>query len=115
MAYSEDIYGDNIHCFKFHEFVLSDDQTLFIPVKKCIEQATISDTGKFRHLVGDTYSFLSTSEIKRLRNHSTQTQMYFDAAVSHNHSRLYGPDISAQLTQLIASLWAGGVDKGSGS
>lgn len=115
LTYSEDIYNENIHCFKLYEFVLSDDQRIFIPVKKCIEQAAVSDTGRFRHLVGDSYDFLSESEVKRLRNHSVQTQFYFDAVVSHNHSRLHGPEISAKLTQLIASLWAGGVAKGSGS
>lgn len=43
----------NIHEYALHEFVLSDSQTVFIPVKDCLSNAMESAEEEFRHVVSD--------------------------------------------------------------
>jgi len=108
---SVDAYGENIHRYRLHEFILSDDETVFIPIAKCLNRAIISDSGEFQHIVSEeihTYDLLSVSEEKRLSRHSPLVADYMKAIDAYNIMRLHGNDIISQLKLLVNDLRAGG-------
>jgi ankyrin repeat protein len=114
---SEDIYGENIHCFSLNEFILSDQERVFIPIAQCLHQASISDEGILRHLVLlNEYNpeLLSFDEVKRLREHSKQSNEFYKAIVDLNQRRVFGDEIGSKLRQLAIGLRGGGA-RGAGS
>ena len=73
---SMDIYQDNIHNLALHQFILTDDQAIFIPIEDCLNLFSESDHGALTHTVtaqdGDgTYNQLSQAETQRVIHHST--------------------------------------------
>ena len=53
---SFDTAGNNIHRYALHQFVLSDDKTVFIPIVPCLECAHASDDGILKQVVAqDAY------------------------------------------------------------
>ena len=114
---SEDVYGGNIHSLQLHEFVLSDKERVFIPLVPCLHQASISDAGQLRHIVGidEQYPELTTSEIERVSMHSKQATELHQSILALNKQRLLGEDIGAKLSQLVMTLRSGGVNRGSGA
>ena len=46
-----DAVGDNIHNLKLHQFVLSDDQSLYIPIESCLNNAEASQNIQLKHMV----------------------------------------------------------------
>jgi ankyrin repeat protein len=111
LAKSEDIYGENIHCFGLNEFVLSDQERVFIPVAECLHQASISDEGRLRHLVlidENNPELLSPDEIKRVTEHSKQAKELYTNIHLLNRQRLFGDEIGSKLRQLANALRKGG-------
>ncbi|MDR3442051.1 MAG: ankyrin repeat domain-containing protein [Legionella sp.] len=113
---TEDVYGENIHSIGLHEFVLSDNECVFIPLAQCVHQASISDEGLLRQVVAidGNYPKLTPSEIERVTQHSKQAKELYDAIIALNKQRLLGDDIGAQLNQLANALRGGG-SHGTGS
>ncbi len=107
----ETVYLDNIHQFNLHEFVLSDDEQLFIPIVECLNHAIESDTGEFTHIVStsDRYPKLSSSELNRVINHSNKVIDYYKTIDSFNQKRLHDSTFGAQLAKLANALRAGGL------
>jgi hypothetical protein len=113
---SEDVYGNNIHSLGLHEFVLSDNARVFIPLAQCLYQASVSDEGQLRQIVAidGRYPELTPSEIERVSHHSKQASEIYQAVIAYNQQRLLGDDIGAKLSQLAKALRSGGAH-GSGS
>ena len=113
---SEDVYGENIHSLQLHEFVLSDKERVFIPLAACLHQASISDAGQLRHIVGidGRYPELTSSEIEHIYKHSKQANELYQSILALNKQRVLGDDIGAKLSQLVVALRSGGVNRGSG-
>ncbi|MBN9231154.1 MAG: hypothetical protein BGO90_07740 [Legionella sp. 40-6] len=114
---TEDVYGNNIHSLGLHEFVLSDNARVFIPLAQCLHQAYVSDEGQLRQTVAidERYPELTSTEIKRVSNHSKQAGRFYQAVVTYNKKRLLGDDdddIGAKLSQLVLALNNGGVHGG---
>ncbi len=111
-----DIYGNSINDLGLHEFILSNNELVFIPIIGCLEQASISEEGNLRHLVkiDDVYPELTCNEIDRVSCHSTQAAELYQAVIALNTTRLHGSDIGAKLSQLARRLRGGGAG-GSGS
>jgi ankyrin repeat protein len=112
-----DVYGNNIHTLGLHEFVLSDNARVLIPLALCLHQAFVSATGQLRQIVaidGD-YPYLTLSEIERVSHHSIQAHEFYQAVVEYNQQRLLGDDIGAKLSQLVVALRNGGSHSGRGS
>ena len=115
-------YGENIHSFRFHEFILSNNELKFIPVVQCLDEASKSDDGQLKHMVGDKvkhivmgkeemlaiYPNLSPGEAERVSNHSEQANELYQAVVALNKQRIFGEDFSGKLHQLAVALWEGG-------
>ena len=108
---SKDIYGSNIHHLRLHQFILSDDGHLFIPIEACLYLASLSDEGELRHQVSesDVYPTLSMAEVERISGHSTQVTAYYNAIEKYNAKRLRGEDLGPQLHRLKRALLDGGV------
>ncbi|MDP1603156.1 MAG: ankyrin repeat domain-containing protein [Legionella sp.] len=106
----QDIYEQNIHHWQLHEFILSDDDELFIPLDKCLQNALVSDTGEILHVVSkdNHYPALSAFEIERVSSHSVALKKYYNALMKFNTHRLVGNDFGAHLTRLNTALIAGG-------
>ncbi|CEG56119.1 ankyrin repeat domain-containing protein [Legionella fallonii] len=111
----ETVYYDNIHQLKLHEFVLSDDEQIFIPIEECLNYAIESNSGELTHLVSttDRYPKLSPSELDRVIHHFPQVANYYKVIDSFNQKRLHDSNFGAQLAKLTSALRAGGVH-GSG-
>lgn len=112
---SADVYGENIHHFGLNEFILSDDQKVFIPIEKCLAHAIISDESDFQHMVSEdieTYDLLSYNEEKRLSNHSVLVADYMKSIQAYNILRFHSQEIIGQLNRLVVDLRAGGEKKG---
>jgi hypothetical protein len=105
-----DVYGSNIRDFKLHEFVLSDQERVFIPVTDCLHSASVSDDGIFKHVVtiDGGNPELTANELQRVRNHSTEANQLYKAIVHLNAQRLWGDSLPAKLTQLARQLRQGG-------
>lgn len=106
----EDIFTQNIHSLRLHEFILSDDAARFIPLAKCLNAAFESSDGLYRHIanINDTYPALTISERSRLAGHSTLVRNYLQAIDNYNHVRFSGYNFGSQLTKLIKALKEGG-------
>lgn len=106
-----DVYGNNIHSLGLHEFILSENERVFIPIAQCLQQASQSDEGQLRHLmsIDDKYPELNKKEIKSLCEHSTQADKLCKAVMTLNQQRLWGDDLGAKLGQLASALRAGSV------
>lgn len=112
---SEDIYGENIHRLGLNEFLISDDQKIFIPIAKCLAHAIVSDEGEFQHVVSEdrqTFNLLSSSEESRLSHHSVLVTDYVKSIQAYNILRFHRQEITGQLNRLIIDLRAGGEKKG---
>ncbi len=48
---SRDAFGTNIHNFALHQFVLSDDQSRFIPITTCLDNAVNAKDSALKHTV----------------------------------------------------------------
>lgn len=109
----QDINGENIHSLGLHEFALSDNERIYIPLSACLQQACVSDAGQFRHIVtlDDEFPLLTDDEITRIASHSQQANDWYHAAIAFNHQRLLCDTIGAKLSQLALALRAGGVLK----
>ena len=117
---SEDIYGENIHSLGLHEFVLSDNERVFIPLAQCLHQASLSDEGQLRQMVAidEELPELTSSEVARVSNHSKQAGDFYQSIIAFNKQRLLADDIGAKLSQLANGLRGGGAHRrghGSGS
>ena len=113
---TEDIYGENIHSLGLHEFVLSDNERVFIPLAQCLHQASVSDEGQLRQVVAidGKYPELTSSEVERVSHHSKQAGEFYQSIIALNKQRLLADDIGAKLSQLAKELRSGGAH-GSGS
>lgn len=114
---SEDIYGNNIHTLGLHEFVLSDNARVFIPLAQCLHQASVSDEGWLRQTVAidGRYPELTSTEIERVSKHSKQATELYQAVIAFNKQRLLGDDIGGKLSQLVVALRSGGSHSARGS
>lgn len=114
LTVSADAYGSNIHQLTLHQFILSDDERLYIPIESCLERAFISDTGVLGHMVseGADFPLLSATETARLTHHSILVEDYYQAIVAYNQQRIHGGGLGAQLQRLRNSLVAGGSHQG---
>jgi len=110
-----DISSTNIHNFKLHQVVLSDNERVFIPLMGCLNDAVVSDRGDLRHLISEdgTYDFppLTQSELQRITSHSTPVNNYFQAISAYNGKRVYGAGLGANVQRLIIALRAGGASR----
>lgn len=68
---SVNVYGENIHSLGLHEFILSDNERVFIPLAQCLLQASLSEGGQLRHMVmiDGRYPELTHNEVERLSHH----------------------------------------------
>ncbi|KTC64923.1 ankyrin repeat-containing protein (plasmid) [Legionella adelaidensis] len=110
----KDITNCNIHEYRLHEFVLSDDDTLFIPVYTTLAYAEGSATGKPCHLCTTDpemkkFSSLSPSELKRVTHHSQYAQNYYQCIQSYHTQRLYASSFCTALGKLYEALKKGSV------
>lgn len=113
---TEDVYGNNIHSLALHEFVLSDNARVFIPLAQCLQQASFSDEDWLRQTVAidGKYPQLTPNEIERVSHHSKQAEEFYKSIIALNNKRLLGDDIGPKLSQLARSLRDGGA-RSSGS
>lgn len=107
---TEDVYGNNIHALKLQEFVLSDNERVFIPIEQCLDEASLSTSGKLRHMVmvNDQCPTLTPDEIKRVSLHSEQANAAHQALTELNYQRFFAQDLGAKLTLLATALRRGG-------
>ncbi len=107
---SQDVYGSNIHHLALHQFILSDNEQLFIPLEQCLERASISDTGELEHLVSenDVYSMLTPAEVVRVILHSELMRDCIDTIKKFNKQRIHGEGFDAHLHRLSKALREGG-------
>ena len=111
---STDVIGSNIHNLSFQQFILSNDDDIFIPLLPVLERATISDNGEFEHYVSLNGAFLKLSdeELKRLKHHSAIIEEYVLAIEHLNEFRIKGEGLGANLQRLVVALRAGGAHGG---
>jgi ankyrin repeat protein len=108
----QDVYGNSIHRLALHEFILSDDQTRYIPLEICCQSACVSEEGYWRHVAttkDNHYPLLTSNEKKRLRVHSSLLTGYVDAIDVYHQQQKYGSDLGAYLHRLKLALTTGGV------
>lgn len=106
-----DTVGENIHHLGLHEFILSDNQDLIIPISDCFFHASESDSGELHHIIPNEAGelpLLSASEIKRLSNHSQESKHFYEALKKYNNERFFSEDIESKLLVLKAGLHKGG-------
>ena len=80
LVVAADVGYDNIHNLRLHEFVLSDDDTRYIPIVDCLSDARTNDDGDLRHVVSktnDEFPKLTPTEVARVVNHSKYTNDYY--------------------------------------
>ena len=111
---SEDVYGENIHSLSLHEFILSDDERVFIPLASCLHQASVSDSGDLRHMVRACPA-LTPGEVYRVSQHSREATAFYQAIIEYNKQRLLGHSLGAKLSQLVVALRHGGSHTGRGT
>ncbi|BCA94540.1 hypothetical protein TUM19329_09010 [Legionella antarctica] len=106
---------ENIHQLKLHEFVLSDNGELYIPVVSCLDRAFISDTGEMTHLmmVPGSGAFLppplTSTELARVTGHSEEVIEYYNLIKKYNQRRLHDSNLGNELSKLAQALLAGGM------
>ncbi|MCL9684846.1 ankyrin repeat domain-containing protein [Legionella maioricensis] len=113
----ETLYGVNIHQLKLHEFILSDDGKLFIPIMACLKRAYESETGEMRHLMMKPGvplfpPLLTASEIARIAQHSPMVIEYYNLIEGYNKKRLHDSNLGVELDKLARALRAGGMHQG---
>ncbi|KTD46250.1 ankyrin repeat domain-containing protein [Legionella quateirensis] len=109
----QDVFGQNIHQLQLHEFILSDNEELFIPLHKCLNNAFVSHDGQFIHVVSKdhVYPRLTPNELHRIKSHSLLINEYYEEIVTFNKFRFVSKDFGAQLTRLNKALRAGGASR----
>jgi len=107
------VHLDNIHSFPLNGFILSDNQQVFIPILRCLENASQSDEGHLQHmvLINDQIKLLTPSEIRRLSNHSYEAKTLYNAVIEYNKHRLF-TGLGGKLKDLVKALRAGGASAG---
>lgn len=118
LSQSENVYLENIHHLGLHEFVLSDDGRRFIPIGLCLYSAYSSLYGRFKHMVAikdsgaasEECPELTSTEVKRITQHSNQAKEFYQDVAAYNKRRLLGDDIGPQLAQLAIALREGGAN-----
>jgi ankyrin repeat protein len=117
LAAAKDISGANIHQYKLHQFVLSDDERLFMPLQLCLNYA-VDRQQDIMHAVSTVesagladYEKLSPTEIERISNHSTVAQEYLASILSLQKERQQANDLGPQLSRLVEALRNGGAKK----
>jgi len=115
LSVSTDVIGSNIHNLTLQQFILSDDEKIFIPILPILERAAISDNGEFEHYVSMNGSFLKLSdeELNRLKHHSAIIEEYVLAIEQLNEFRIKGEGLGAHLQRLVVALRAGGAHGGN--
>lgn len=72
LEHTQDDMGTDIHQLRFDQFILSDNNTSYIPLEHCVKNASVSLSSKLNHVVNNSTGtkLLSANEIKRLQSHS---------------------------------------------
>ena len=111
---SADVMSTNIHNLLLQQFILSDNDEIYIPIESILERAATSDEGVYQHYVtaDGNYPELSADELKRLKNHSTIINDYILAIEQLNDLRIRGSGLGAKLQSLVNALRAGGSHQG---
>ena len=111
---SADVAGTNIHNLLLQQFILSDNDEIYIPIESILDRAATSDDGEYQHYVSQDGDFpkLSADELKRLKNHSTIINDYILAIEQLNDLRIRGSGLGAKLLSLVNALRAGGSHQG---
>lgn len=105
-----DIAGRNIHQLQLHQFILSDDERLPIPLQDCLDYAV---TQELKHIVCKNpdepdYPLLSSNEVERIANHSAAVRNYLHVLVGLWKEKKEGVGLGIQLGKLIEALRKGG-------
>lgn len=116
LVVATDISGTNIHEYKLHQFILSDDERLFIPLQLCLDYAAVQAHG-LTHVTStdiNQYSRLTASEQERVSNHSTPVHNYLKAILQLQKTKKEAIGLGPQLSQLIEALRNGGAHREGG-
>lgn len=113
LGVATDVSGANIHEYKLHQFVLSDDARLFIPLQLCLDYATDRQQG-FTHVTStdiNQYPILTPTEQERISNHSTPVYDYLQSILKLQKTKQIATELGPQLIRLIEALRQGGAKK----
>ncbi|CEG56117.1 ankyrin repeat domain-containing protein [Legionella fallonii] len=104
------VYGENIHQLQLNQFVLSDNEELFIPIVGCLRRVVESDLGEVLHIASEHYVFpkLTPTELGRVVGSSLKVEEYYNAIQEFNKKRFHDLGFGSHLTKLVNALRAGG-------
>jgi ankyrin repeat protein len=113
LAVAQDISLTNIHEYKLDQFILSDDNSVFIPLKLCLDYSKDRQEGLFHVASNDdaNYTALSSNEIERISNHSRAVRDYLQAVLNLQTAKKESNELGPRLRRLIHALRKGGVKK----
>lgn len=105
----KNIFESNIHNLAFQQFILSDDGSDFIDIFTCLEVASESGEGLFKHQTLETHhNELSPTELACISHHYPPVVAYYQAILAYNQKRIYGIGLGAALQRLYNALVEGG-------
>lgn len=102
----DEMSGIDLDELSLGSFVLSDDNTTFIPVEACLSY--VSARGKLKILVNGTPRKLTPSEKRRVINHSQSARDYYYSALQLYKFKNKGASVGSMVQWLADQLELGG-------
>lgn len=106
---NHDINGQSLQALSLHQFVLSDDHRVWIPVGKCLTRATSKE---MTTCVGDNQC-LTPTETQRIINHSHLTQTYYTLLQQTETAMAQNLSLGKRLNNLAYAFWLGRNEEGN--